>query len=102
MTRIQHMIRTAGPLESQARRRAVNKEAHLVHTYPKFTRETNEASLALSHLRLFSGFEVFLDLPLHPLQRVIDGFHMPVQIHGDLLIGFSLQVTGEHLTLQIG
>jgi len=45
--------------------------------------------------------QVLLDLPLHPLQGVIDGLHMPVQIHGDLLIGFSLQVARQHLALQI-
>ena len=44
---------------------------------------------------------VLLKLPLHPLQGIINGLHMPVQINSNLLIGFAIEIRHEHLPLEI-
>src|SRR5690606_11810878 len=50
------------------------------------------------HLALF---QVALQLALHPLQRVVDGLHVAIQLVGDFLIRLPLQVVHEHLPLEL-
>lgn len=46
-------------------------------------------------------FDITLQLPFHTLEGIVDGFDVPFEVDGDLLIGSSVQVQHQHLTLQI-
>src|SRR5690606_38449746 len=50
------------------------------------------------HLPLF---QVALQLALHPLQRVVDGFHMTAQLVGNLLIRLAFQIVHEDVPFQL-
>jgi len=40
----------------------------------------------------FAFFEILLQLPLYPLQRIVDGLDVSVQLLGDFLVRFALEV----------
>src|SRR5579864_567301 len=56
---------------------------------------------ACGYILVFLALQIALELALHPLQRVVDRLHMPVQFRRHLLVGLPLQIRGEHAALQV-
>src|SRR5947209_10999811 len=50
----------------------------------------------------FAVLEMQVELPLDPLQRVVDRLHVPLEHLGDLLVALAVDVEAQHLGLEVG
>src|SRR2546421_567407 len=48
-----------------------------------------------------AGPKVALDLPLDPLERVVDRLHLTLQEGGDLVVALAVRVEPQHLRLEL-
>src|ERR1700682_731537 len=57
--------------------------------------------LRIAALRQLDLGEVFLDLALDPLERIVDRLHVPVEVAGHLLIALPLEIREQNLGFEI-